>query len=684
CMEPSCIILAADILSSLDTTQDPCNNFYNFANNGWLRDNPLPADKGGWGQLSALDQQNQHVMQRILDSYSGNSTSGLDQYDQQTLQKLSDMYSSCTNLDQLDSIGQAPLENFVGMLRGLYRGNATTSGANAREGTQTSKGLTAALAFLHLRGVDSLFGFFIDGDAGLDPNHMVLWFNQPSFGLPAKEYFQDNSTMQLYESVAERLLTIFNDSSNSDIPGLVKQVLDFESKMAQASLDPGQLLDPIATYNPFNTTDFVQLLPQVDFPTYFSAFNNQTSPSRIIVNSPEYAKAVSQILSETPDQVVESYLVFQAALSLSPYLGMGTDAWQAQRSLVEFLNGIQKGAVSDRGETCIGLVVNSLGFAMGRYFVNATFPGDSREKGTTVISNVVKAFVASLANAIRIKVGYPLSPNTTSSQSIAEYYGPVQIDKNNFFQNILSSQIGATIQGWSELEKPRNVQEWSMFPPTVNAYYNPSGNEIVFPAGILQPPFFSRDWQEPGYLSYGSFGAVAGHELTHAFDSSGRLYNQDGKIAQWWTNATSQNFEVKEGCIVKQYSAYTIDDGQGGVVHVNGNQTATENIGDSGLIQSFRAWKAQYKTSLEAGGEYLLPGLNYTREQLFFMSFARIWASVNRPEEAVLRIRSDPHSPERYRVEGTLFDIPDFAKAFDCPVGSKLNPPRDEQCIFWG
>jgi len=203
----------------------------------------------------------------------------------------------------------------------------------------------------------------------------------------------------------------------------------------------------------------------------------------------------------------------------------------------------------------------------------------------------------------------------------------------------------------------------------------------VFPAGILRPPFFSSRW--PAYLTYGAFGQVAAHELTHAFDSAGRLYDQEGKLRQWWTNATSEAFEKRRDCIANQYTNYTVDDGKGGHIHLNGNLTSGENIGDAGLIQAYRAWKSQFDASFNNGNEYVLPGLNYTRDQLFFISFGRAWAQNINPQTAVQRVRTDPHSPNQYRVLGTLVNIPAFADAFNCPVGSKLNPPKEQQCRLW-
>jgi len=212
----------------------------------------------------------------------------------------------------------------------------------------------------------------------------------------------------------------------------------------------------------------------------------------------------------------------------------------------------------------------------------------------------------------------------------------------------------------------------------VNAYFNPPANEIVFPAGIMRPPFFNKAW--PAYMNYGAFGMVAAHELTHAFDSSGRLYNENGKLEEWWTDETSEGFNKRQKCISKQYSKYTIDDGKGGKAHVDGELTSTENIGDSGLIQAFRAWKAQFDGDKN---DYLLPGLDYTREQLFFIAFGRVWATNMRAEAAIARLRSDPHSPARWRVDGTLRNVPEFAKVFKCPSGSPMNPRREDRCLLW-
>ncbi|KAE9406762.1 zincin [Gymnopus androsaceus JB14] len=741
CLTGDCIMLSASILSSLDTTQDPCENFYEFSNGGWLRAHPLPPDKGSFGAFESLEQDNERVIQRILED-SSSTASFTTSYDDHLLAKLRGFYSSCMNESKLDERGHEPLMAVINNIRHIFKGREVVIKEEAE--VNKFKGLTAALAYMHSRGLDSLFSFSIEGDVGVDPNYLVLWFSQPSLGLPSKEYYEEDDIRDVYKSVIERLLLIvseedeqalsrqskgtlpFVEQSNNVWPPwhwppcdeddernkkpinktkraheLAKKVVKFESEIAKASLDLDILYqDPIATYNPAPIFNLTASLPQIEFARYFATFTPGKFPDRLILTYPPYAESLSEILEKTSGDVIEAYLVTRAALSLSSYLGMDTEAWQAQRTLVETLNGIKKGAVGERSEYCVGQVEQALGFAAGRYFVNETFGGESKEKGTKVITDIVKAFQTSLkgidwmdeksakaasekAEAIRVKVGYPVgSPNTMDPASIATYYRLVTGDEDKFFENVLSASISDEIRSWHQLGKQRNLDSWEMYPSMVNAYFNPPSNEIVFPAGILQPPFFNKDW--PTYLSYGAFGQVASHELTHAFDSAGRLYNQKGKLEEWWTNSTSEGFQVKQDCIIEQFSEYAIDDGKGGKLHVNGNLTSGENIGDSGLIQAYRAWKAQYNSSYEAGNEYLLPGSPYSRDQLFFISFARIWPRNMKAAAAVQQIRTDPHSPTRFRVDGTVYNIPEFAQVFNCSPTAKLNPPPEKQCIFWG
>jgi len=287
---------------------------------------------------------------------------------------------------------------------------------------------------------------------------------------------------------------------------------------------------------------------------------------------------------------------------------------------------------------------------------------------------------AEKASAIRVKVGYPLYPNTTSDRSISGYYSKVRLNPKAFLNNMVSATVSEVSWAWLTLGRRRNKNQWLMFPTTVNAYFNPPANEIVFPAGILRPPFFSKDW--PLYLNYGGFGMVAAHELTHAFDSAGRMYNQNGKLEEWWTNKTSEAFDERKTCLSEQYSKYSVDDGKGGRVHLNGNLTSGENMGDAGVIYAYRAYKQREASAAGSGSDFALPGLqDFTRDQLFFISMARIWANNMQTAAAVAQVRSNPHSPAEFRVLGTLSNVPEFAKAFNCSAKAKMNPKK--RCKLW-
>ncbi|KAG8821863.1 hypothetical protein FRC17_009710, partial [Serendipita sp. 399] len=485
--------------------------------------------------------------------------------------------------------------------------------------------------------------------------------------------------------------------------------------LARAGQDLDALYDPIGSYNPKPFSQLVANLTQINFPNYLAAFSPRSFPSRLIVTYPPYVSSLSTILEEASSETVDAYLTLRTSLDLAPLLGQDTPAWMIVRELREALGGIKKGAVPERSEYCARQVSDVMGYATGRFFVHEAFGGNSKAKSGALIKSVIDAFKDSLpqlswmdsnsskaaaekASAIEVKVGYPLYPNTENAFQIWSFYSKLDPSRDGYFTTVLTQSLIDQIRKWEKLGRSRNHLEWEMYASTVNAYFNPPAQEIVFPAGIMRPPWFNVKW--PAYLNYGGMGAIAAHELCvsvpsvtpgngnrpsiqHAFDSAGRMYNQHGKLEEWWTNSTSEHFNVIQKCISKQYSSYTIDDGKGNKLPVNGELTSGENIADQGVINAYRAWHNQYNESYDAGSEYLLPGLNYTREQLFFISFGRTWARKMRPATAVARIRTDPHAPTQYRVEGTLANVPEFAKAFNCSVGSKLNPPSEKQCRLW-
>jgi len=287
------------------------------------------------------------------------------------------------------------------------------------------------------------------------------------------------------------------------------------------------------------------------------------------------------------------------------------------------------------------------------------------------------------ASAITHKIGYPTSPNTEDPAALERFYSiNLPVEKEDFFGNVLRSRIADERRSWVQVGLPVDSGKWEMIPSEVNAYYSPPANEIAFPAGILQPPYFSKDW--PEWLAFGSFGAVAGHELTHAFDKSGRQYNKDGKLFDWWTKNSTKKFDGLQKCMLEQYSKYAVIGPDGEKSYIRSQFTNGEDMADGGgIAQSFRAWRTRYDSDPEGKkyDNYLLPGLDFTREQLFFIAFAQGWARNIKPAEAVKRIRTDPHSPTNFRVIGTLSNDENFAKAFKCKPGQRMSNAK--KCHIW-
>ncbi|KAJ9123310.1 hypothetical protein QFC22_001509 [Naganishia vaughanmartiniae] len=581
-------------------------------------------------------------------------------------------------------------------------------------------------------GVDALLGFAIEGDAGgEDPQIQELFMYQTSGGLPSKEYYEEKPILDFYTSVVAELLAALaqptpskkhaDDSDDLEaeswwpighkggksksgkkidkkkfvkqIKALSKDVVRFERELMRAGADIEDLFNPTFSYNPYPFNNLSKELSFMDLPAYISTFNTRNFPTKVVVTHPPYIHSVQKILSRTPHHVLSAYFVTRFGLSYSTLLGPQTPVRLATRRLQELLQGLKPGTPEDRQMFCQAYVdsQSGLGFLGGKEFVDRKFAGDSKEKAAKVIYDIIGAFKARLpsvpwmdkesakaaqgkAETMLVKVGYPTSPNVSSAVALERYFAPLTIDRD-FFANGLRTRVLAETRDWYRLGKQRDRGEWEMVPQLVNAYYSPPDGEIVFPAGILQPPFFSAAW--PDYLNYGAFGSVAAHELSHAFDNTGAQYDEHGRLRDWWTNSTVKAFKEKAQCLARQYSKYTIDGPDGKPVHVNGNLTNGEDLGDSGITFSWSAWK-----NLTTSEQNLkLPGIKYTEEQLFFISSSRVWAQLIKPEAALARIRTDPHSPNQFRSNGQLSGFKKFAEVFNCPAGSPMNPKQ--RCDVW-
>ncbi|KAL1411044.1 hypothetical protein Q8F55_001991 [Vanrija albida] len=794
CTSSDCVVVAASIVQSLNTSADPCDDFYEYAVGGWLDANTIPADRGIYGSFHAVADNNKKILTKILDSIDNNNSD--KSADASNRRKLKTVYQNCLDIDTLNKAGLepfSPLAKFVvdkfadfninplpkadslvdaAWWRGAYDESYTiperlvaAAERNARLRESQRRGelrgsssaipasseaidfkpepvdkerrdkITAVLAFLDARSVDTLFNFEIDGDsAGNDSQIQALLFSQGFGGLPAKEYYDEAPVVDLYHSVITGVLKeIAKDQESatkrsliSDLAGDVTQdgwpwpwpgdddkggdddepdetfeeridrlaglVVDFETKLVKAGADPEYISNPHYANNPYKSKDLDSALPFIDLPGYLSTFAPRLYPETITVTYPPYLKSISKLVAKTPDHVLSAYFVTKIALTYASALGPDVALRGHVRRLTEALQGIKKGTEENRQDVCLGWVDALVGFIAGREYVNVAFSPEAKKDGEDIINSIVTAFHDKLphidwmdkesataaqkkAKAIIPKVGYPLYPDTTKPESLAAWYSRLDVKKGNFFDTVVQSSLIDNSRAWLSLGRKRNRDSWLMNPQTVNAYYSPPDGEIVFPAGILQPPFYSIHW--PEYLRYAAFGAVAAHELTHAFDNQGAQYDENGLLRDWWTNSTLKAFDERAQCIARQYSKYYMLDAEGNKVYVNGNLTNGEDIADSGLQQAHAAWKA---LKLNDVG---LPGLDFTPDQLFFLGFARIWATLVRPATAIARIRTDPHSPGIWRATGTLRNLPAFHEAFGCKPGTKMNPRKEDQCRLW-
>ncbi|KAK4051442.1 hypothetical protein OIV83_002926 [Microbotryomycetes sp. JL201] len=719
CTTPTCVQVAAEVISGMDLTIDPCDDFYLFANGNWLKTHPIPDGAGLYGAAQDIGVRNTRIILDIISSASQpTSEISPSDADKTNLAHLRTFWDSCLDEDRIDRQGLEPLLAVIEQVVKAWRGSDHLVDSMAVQQQQqaffaSSKKwdpetkrdrLTSTLSYLHSRAIPSLFEFYPGEDSGRDPKTLVAWVQQADLGLPSKEYYKDDEVTEVYrEIIRATLKSVYpaRKEKKADFAGLAKAVLKFESLVAKITGE-GAEGDPVQTYNPRNSTELGELFPLVSFPDYFASFTPRPHyPDPVVVTDPAYLRKLSKIVEAAEPDVLEAYFIFRTSQALGPLLGPKQTVRKEIDWLNNFLGGIAEGTKKPRRDICVQSMLDNFGFMIGRPYVQQAFAGDSKAYAEEIIVATIQAFKDRLpeltwldnhtrklaeekASAITHKIGYPTVPDTEDPASLERWYSlnmPIKVD--DYLGNVLRSRIADQKRNWAQVGRPQDKGRWEMIPSEVNAYYSPPANEIAFPAGILQSPYFSRDW--PEFLAFGAFGSVAGHELSHAFDQAGRKYDKNGKLENWWTNETTRRFEHLQKCIIDQYANYSVTDSKGRHFYVQSKITNGEDMADlGGIQQSFKAWKDRFDSDRDGQNfdNYLLPGLsNFTREQLFFVAYARGWTRNISPAEAVKRIRTDPHSPTNYRVIGPLSNSQEFADAFKCKAGSRMS--NKHKCHVW-
>ncbi|PYQ50392.1 MAG: M13 family peptidase [Acidobacteria bacterium] len=641
---------------ALDRSTPACGDFYQFACGTWLKNNPVPADRSRYGRFDELAERNQATLREILEKVAtpDPKRNAIDQ-------KIGDYYASCMDEAAIENRGVAPLKPTLDRIAAI----------------KTRADLASELARLHNDGISAVFGFGAQPDFKNATTYLAI-VDQSGLSLPDRDYYLKDddrfaSVRKLYPGHVQKMLELAGDPSEVAARA-ARAVLDVETGLARASLERVKRRDPANVYHKMTRQELAALAPRLDWNAYFTS-SGAPAFSDINVTWPDFFKGVNELIEQKSLDDWKTYLRWHAVHEAAPFLPAAF-----VNENFNFYGKTLTGAkeLRPRWKRCVDYTDNQLGEALGQRYVEKTFGPEGKER----TSKMVAALEAALRNDIQ---ALPWMTDVTKKQALVKLdaiankigypekwrdYTPVRIVRGDALGNAQRAEAFETARQLARIGKPVDPKEWGMTPPTVNAYYNPLQNNINFPAGILQPPFFEKTMDDA--VNFGGIGAVIGHELTHGFDDQGRKFAPNGNLADWWTEDDAKEFEKRASCVADEYSDFTVADG----VHLNGRLTLGENTADNGGVRI--ALMALEDTNR---GKTVPAGDGFTPEQRLFLAWGQIWCQNETPESAKLRAQTDPHSPGRYRVNGVVSNMPEFQEAFSCPKGAPM--VRENQCRVW-
>lgn len=644
--------------SLLDTKTDPCENFYQYSCGGWLAKTEIPADKPNWERgFTDIAERNKKVLKQILESFASGKRDTQNPYSKQ----LGDFYASCVNEDNLDK----------GSLKTLQLGLS-------RIDSITKNSLPSWLAWAHLRGVNPFFSFVPNQDLK-KPENVIAEIGQAGMGLPAKDYYFDDSEQgkavrQKYLGYISNLLS-FSGMSKADSEKNATKILELETKLAKKALAPVDFRQPENLYHVLDLATLKKTAPAFDWDKYLKALTSNKIAS-VNIQAPVYLQEVNELLKETPLSDLKIYFKFHLINASAKGL--------SNRFYSEYFDFYAKTfyglkEMSARWKRCADASDEMMGFALGRSFVNQTFAGASKDIARDMIERIEKAQGAVIEGVSWMDEKTKMEAKEKLARLVNQIgypdnwrkYDGVQIKKGSYLSNRYELIAFNSKYELSKIGKPLNRVDWTMSPSVVNAYYEPLMNKMVFPAGILQPPFFSESYSAAA--NYGGIGMVMGHEISHGYDDQGRQFNGLGAMFNWWTEDSLKGFNKQASCLSKQYESYPTAGGG----HVDGSLTLGEDIGDQGGLKSaYLAWKGTLKKEITDDSTALR-----NEEKKFFQSFAQAWCGKDTDAFEQTRVKTDPHPPNRYRVNGALSNFSEFGKAFQCKENSKMAPKN--KCVVW-
>jgi len=642
--------------ANLDLSVNPAADFDNYANGGWKVNNPLPDDKSRFGTFDKLRDSAEKQLQALFNKVRS------EDHEYGTIgQKIADMYNMGMDSATIEQQGAAPLKPYLEEISLL----------------KTSGDVQQYIAKMHLAGNGPLFSFFGSTD-DKKSNMVIALLYQGGLGLSDRDYYvnQDDRSKEIREKYIKHVEKMFVLAGDEEAKAVEKasKIMSLETRLANASMTRVELRDPVKTYNKMNLKGLTELSPGFDWNMFFSTIGF-AGQEDINVCMPLFFKEIGSMMADIPAEDWKPYLEWNIINSAASYL---SSAFVNQNFSFygKEMTGQEK--IRARWKRVQGTVSGSLSEAIGQLYVKEYFPPQAKERMVKLVESLRTSLGQRIDNlswmsaetkvkaqeklaTINVKIGYP--------DKWRDYSG-LEIKKDSYLDNVFRSWKFETEYNFSKINKPVDKAEWFMPPQMVNAYYNPAMNEIVFPAAILQPPFFYLDSDDA--VNYGAIGVVIGHEMTHGFDDQGRKFDKDGNLNDWWTEEDSKKFEEKTKVLVDQYNQFIVLD----TVHANGQLSLGENIADlGGLSISYQAYKNSSKETKSIDG--------FTPDQRFYLAYAHVWASNIRDKEILRLTQEDEHSLGRWRVIGPLRNVTEFHNAFGIKEGDFMYLPGNEMAAIW-
>ncbi len=646
-------------LTNIDSSAKPQNDFYEYAVGNWVKNNPVPDDYSRWGSFELLAEENYKELHNILDSAANTKNADANS----NIYKVGLFYSLGMDTAKIDEQGYSTIKDELDKV----------------DAVQSKDDFYKELAHIHEYAGAPFFSF---GSATDEKNSEmnITGLSQGGLGLPDKDYYlkDDARSKDIREKYNQHIIKMFKliGYSEADAKQAAEKIIKIETELAKASRSRVELRDAEKNYNKMNLDGLKKISPEFEWNKFFNLVN-LSDPGDIDVGQPEFFTAMGKLVNKSSIEDIKPYLKWNVLRGLAPYL---SDDFVNERFdfYSKYLNGSK--SLQPRWKRIMLSTGGSLGEALGELYVQRTFPPEAKQRAKKIVDNLLSAMKDRIENldwmsdstkakaleklsTFNVKIGYP---------DKWKDYSKLEIKNDSYVQNGIRAAHFNFVRDLEKIGKPVDKDEWGITPQTVNAYYNPVRNEIVFPAAILQPPFFNQDADDA--INYGAMGAVIGHEITHGFDDQGRHFDAQGNLTDWWTKEDAAKFNERADKLVAEYNAFSPVD----TMHINGRLTLGENIADlGGLTVAFTAFKKtdQYKNNEKIDG--------FTPAQRFFLSWAQVWRNDIRDENLMIRLKTDPHSPNKERVNGPMSNMKEFWKAYNVKDGDAMKRPDSLAVKIW-